>query len=322
MTRIAQTLLAAAAGLVLAAGAQAQTVGIATLPPGSILNTQGTVIGKVVQDATKLKTRILPFGGDSAMIDAVNGGQSEFLVIDIGEITAALLGKEAYEGKPRPNLRAALMYNRFPMGIFVRKDSPMQKIEDLKGKRYPTGWAAHASVRLHSLAMLATGNLSEKDIVPFPTVNVIRGADDFKSGKVDAALFAVGGPKVAEVAAGVGGVRFLQMNDDPAAIARIKAVRPDYYIMEVPPLPHYVGVEKPTKVLGNDVLVGVGTHVSDEVVYEFVKAVHGNKAALAAGHPSFNTFDPAQTSKQFSALQYHPGAIKFYKEIGIWPAGK
>ena len=35
--------------------ASAQTVGFATLPPGSILHAQASVIAKVVQDNTKLR---------------------------------------------------------------------------------------------------------------------------------------------------------------------------------------------------------------------------------------------------------------------------
>ena len=36
------------------------------------------------------------------------------------------------------------------------------------------------------------------------------------------------------------------------------------------------------------------------------------------GHPSFNGFNKALMGKQFSQAKYHPGAIKFYKEVGIW----
>ena len=43
---------AAAAALACAGAASAQTVGFATLQPGSLLNAQASVIAKVVQDHT------------------------------------------------------------------------------------------------------------------------------------------------------------------------------------------------------------------------------------------------------------------------------
>jgi len=67
-----------------------------------------------------------------------------------------------------------------------------------------------------------------------------------------------------------------------------------------------------------DVVVGVGAHVSDEVVYEFVKAVYGSKKDLVAGHPNFNAFQEKSSGKAQPNLPHHPGAIKFYKETGIW----
>ena len=58
--------------------------------------------------------------------------------------------------------------------------------------------------------------------------------------------------------------------------------------------------------------------MSDEVAYKVAKAVYENKKLLAQGHPTFRGFNPKTASKQFSVLKYHPGAIKFYKEVGIW----
>jgi hypothetical protein len=34
--------------------------------------------------------------------------------------------------------------------------------------------------------------------------------------------------------------------------------------------------------------------------------------------PPFRLFDPKTMSKDLGALQYHPGAVKFYREAGIW----
>jgi TRAP-type uncharacterized transport system substrate-binding protein len=56
----------------------------------------------------------------------------------------------------------------------------------------------------------------------------------------------------------------------------------------------------------------------DDLVYKVVKTAYENKAALVSGHPSFNAFTQQGMAVPHERLQYHPAAIKFYKEIGIW----
>jgi TRAP-type uncharacterized transport system substrate-binding protein len=54
------------------------------------------------------------------------------------------------------------------------------------------------------------------------------------------------------------------------------------------------------------------------VVKQFVEAIQKNKKDLVAGHPNFNLFDPAGAGKVQPRLQYHPAAIQYFKEAGIW----
>jgi hypothetical protein len=149
-------------------------------------------------------------------------------------------------------------------------------------------------------------------------VNVVRAADDFKAGKLDLLFFAVGAPKVQEVAAAVGGLRVLPMNPLPDSEKRMKSVRSEYYFSTVNPAPHIAGIDKPSPVQTIDVVIGVGAHVPDAVVHQFVKAMRENKKALAAGHPNFNRFDETEAGKQQPSLPHHPAAIKYFREVGIW----
>ena len=197
-----------AAGLAVAAfatAAVAQTVSFATLPPGSILHAQASVIARVVQDHSKLQVRVVGYGGDAPILDAVNTQKADFLLLDVGE-----------------------------------------------------------------------------------------------------------------VAASVGGLRLLPMNALPDSEARMKKVRPEYYFSTVNPAPHIAGVDKPSPVQTIDVVVGVGAHVADDVVYQFVKAMRENKKDLVAGHPNFNQFDETHSGKVQPSLPHHPAAIKYFKEVGIW----
>ena len=306
------------ASLLISGAVAAQTISIATLPPGAITNVQGQVMAKVVQGKTDLKTRVVPIGGAIGQFTAVDSGQAEFSIWEVNGVTAATQGWDHYKGQVRPNLRVAARLMAFPIGIMVNKDSNIRSITDLKGKRMPTGYTADPDLGTHLQAILLTSNVTYKDLKSVPTTGLIRGADDFKAGKTVGAQFAVGAPKVNEVNAAVGGIRFLNLNNDAGANKRIRDLRPDYFLMTVKPNPRFVGIEKPTTVLGVHLTLITGAGVKDDVVYKFVKALHDNKPELAKGHPSFNGFAPKMMAPKFAIAKYHPGAIKFYKEAGVW----
>ncbi len=298
--------------------ATAQTVGFATLPPGSILHAQASVIAKVVQDNSKLQVRVIGYGGDTGILEAVGSKKDDFWLLDVGESADAMHGRNTWKGNPKPNLRTGITMYGFQMAFWVRKDSPIQSIADLKGKRVPSEWVQQTGVLPHTTAVLAAGGITYNDVVKMPVVNVVRAADDFKAGKLDLLFFAVGAPKVAEVAASVGGLRLLPMNAFPDSEARMKKVRPEYYFSTVNPAPHIAGVDKPSPVQTIDVVVGVGAHVPDAVVYQFVKAMRENKKSLVAGHPNFSQFDEKRAGKAQPSLPHHPGAIKYFKEANVW----
>jgi uncharacterized protein len=307
-----------AAMLAFATGASAQTVGFATLPPGAILHAQASVIAKVVQDHSKLQVRVVGYGGDTGILEAVASKKSDFWLLDVGESADAYKGVGTWKGNAKPNLRTAITMYGFQMAFWVKKDSNINTISDLKGKRVPSDWVQQTGVIPHTTAVLAAGGIGYKDVVKVPEVNVVRAADDFKAGKIDLLFFAVGAPKVAEVAAAVGGLRLLPMNPLPDSEKRMKSVRPEYYYSTVNPAPHIAGIDKPSPVQTIDVVVGVGAHVADEIVYQFVKAMRENKKGLVEGHPNFNAFDEKDAGKPQPSIPHHPGAIKYFKEAGIW----
>src|SRR5258707_13861687 len=314
---IFKTLTALGAAAFCGAALAQQTVGFATLQPGRLLNAQAWVIAKVVQDNTKLQVRVIGHGGDTGIIDAVNSKQADFLLLDVGEPAEAMKGENVWKGNPKPNIRNAMSLFGFQMAFWVRKDSPLQTISDLKGRKVPSDWVQQTSVITHLNALLAAGGISINDVQKVPTVNVIRASEDFKSGRIDVFFFAVGAPKVQEIAAAVGGLRVLSMEILPDSEPRMKNIRPEYYFSTVNPAPHIAGIDKPTKVQTIDFIIGVGTHVADEVVRDFVKAVEENKKDLVAGHPNFNAFDPKQAGKRQPRLPFHAAAEKYWKDAGL-----
>jgi TRAP transporter TAXI family solute receptor len=306
-----------AAAVAFAVPAGAQTVAISTLPPGAINNVQAQALARVVQDNAGLQMRVLTFNAAQAIVGAVQTRQAEFAFTSNDEVGVAVTGRDEYEGRRMGDLRMAATLLPFSVGIFVRADSDIRTVADLKGKRFATGWDGFRQGIALSNAVLASAGLSLNDVVGVPGTNLIRAADDFKAGKTDGAVFAVGAPKVAEINAAFP-VRFIPMDTSPAAVARVSAVREQYGVSVVNPSPALVGISEPTPLLAYNIVLVVHKDVSDDVVYRTVKALHAHKDALAAGHPSFGGMNPADMGKPQPGLTYHPGAVRFYREAGIW----
>ena len=58
--------------------------------------------------------------------------------------------------------------------------------------------------------------------------------------------------------------------------------------------------------------------VDDKTVYDFTKILYEHQADVAEIHPAGKAINPKNVVKH-TGTPFHPGAIRYYKDIGIWP---
>ena len=309
-------ILSITAAALFAAGAQAQVLGFGSAPQGSIGYNMSAAIARVMSESAGIQSRVQPYSGSSAVLPLVNSGELDLAVCNVLEIEEAATGSGPYQGRKQSNLRVLGVIFPLYSSIFVRKDSPIKTLSELRGKRLPYGYSAQVTLERIVDAIIATGGLTRKDIVQVLVPNVVRGADDFIEGKTDGGFFALGAAKVSEVDKTVGGIRYLPLPDDPKSVAAMKKIMPYAYIKLVKPSPAFVGLDGPTNLMAYDYLVAVGAHVKDDTVYRIAKAMYENKPKLAESLRAFNGWDPATIDKEMPA-PFHPGSLKFFKEKGM-----
>ena len=61
-------------------------------------------------------------------------------------------------------------------------------------------------------------------------------------------------------------------------------------------------------------------NVGEETVYQFTKILYENRAEVVKRHPAGRAINPKNIVKD-TGTPFHPGAIRYFKEIGIWPEG-
>ncbi len=311
---VAAGLALATLGAAVSSPASAQTYGVATMQPGTLNYTSGSAIAKVMQQSLNLQTRVQPNAGESTLLPLVNGGEADLGIANVAEVV------DAYEGRARAGkqekLRVLAVIHPIRVAFFVRKDSGIKTVADLKGKRVPLGFSAMGTIDAIVKAKLASAGLTEKDVKPVMVPNVVRSADDFLSGAADAFEFALGAGKVSEVDASVGGIRAVGVPDTPEALAAMRKIWPYVYITTVNPRPGLVAVAEPTKIFSYDNLLVVGAHVKDDVAYKILDTLFKNKAELVATAPWLVELNPANAYKKY-AVPYHPAAVKWFADNKI-----
>jgi TRAP transporter TAXI family solute receptor len=305
------TALAGFAVLALGSGAAtAQTFGFATMQPGTLNHTSASAVGKVLKDKAGMNVVVQPTAGESVMIPLVARGEAEFGIANIFEVEAAKA--------KNPDLRLIGSLHPLRGAFWVRKDTTMKTIADLKGKKVGLGYSAMRTLDPMVKAIMATGGLTEKDVTPVLIPNVIRGADDFTSGTADMFFFAFGAAKVREVDATVGGIRALEIPESGMAAA--KKILPEGYLSKAVPNGFFVGVDHPMGVYTWDNMIFTNAKVSDDVVYKLVDTLEKNKADLVAIQPALREFSAAELYKSYD-IPYHPGALKYFMEHNLKAKG-
>ena len=309
-----------AAGALLSGAALAQNaVGIATSSAGSFYHTMGSVMAATLAEKNNIQMRVQPFASPNIHLPAINAGQIEFGLANIFEADLALGGKDFFKGRANPNLRLVSITAPLRTGIFVRKDSDIKSIADLKGKRIPWNYAQQNIIMPLMLTHFEAFGMTEKDFTTVPVPTVVRGADEFMAGRVDMFLFALGSAKTTEVDAAVGGIRALPLPSNPQSLASIKKHFSASYIETIKPRAGLAGVLEEMPIQAYDGVMLTHVNASEELVYNVTKALWENAEALAKGTPVLSDFKTATMAKKTDPVEYHAGAIKFYREKGVWP---
>lgn len=297
-----------------------KTYGFGTMEQGTASYANSAILAKIINDGKDFQVSVQPRGGPEQFFTLIDEGKMDFGISGALDSYFAATGAGSYQGRPLKNLViAGVMYDSL-LGMFVRKDSPYKSLADLKGKSVPTGWQGTPVIGIIMKAMFATEGLNYPDDVraySVPTVG--RAADDFAAGRVEASFFLMGAGKVSELDSTIG-VRWLSVRNTPEAIAAMGKFGPGLGVKRVEPGPARPGIVGPTNLGTLPQLLHTGVHVPDEVVYAMLKTIFDNVAELRKSPAAMRDIELESVARNFpSPIRYHPGAIKFFRDRGMWP---
>jgi TRAP transporter TAXI family solute receptor len=301
-----------------------EVLSIGTTPVGVSYNSIGNGLAKVISTNSSLKISVKPSNGVSAWGPQLNEGDIQLGVGSGPDLAWAFNGENGYQSTK--NMRLLVLGNYLSVtGAVVRKDSGIKSIADLKGKRVASDYPGSAIAQKILEATLKVNGLSWDDVkkVPIPTTSA--GIEALQDNRVDAAFaLTPTTPIIQQVhnAVGLKSINFLdnvspdKIKDVPQKVVeeitsvvpgvRLTAVKANGYIAE-----EGVGVEYPSELVAS-------SHLSDETVYTIMETLWAKYKELQPIHDWFKTWSPETMFDANPTVPYHPGAVKFFKDKGIW----
>jgi TRAP transporter TAXI family solute receptor len=311
-------LTAAALGIAAFVGtaATAQNVGIATSNPGSLFHNIGTAVANAA-NANGLNTTIQPATSPNQFIPFINSGGIEFGVANLQEVNYAITGEAWWNDVTNENLRIVGHLQPLVEAIFVRADSDIMTVADLKGLAMTDGYTAQNTILPQLSAFYATAGMTRDDVEQVSVASVVAGADAFMAGDTVGFIFAHGAGKVREADAAVGGLRGLGVDDSSdAALAAAREHWPTAFF-KVLPAGAMPGVLEDTTYIAFPQVVFTHAGASDEAVYQMTKAMYEQAAVMSETFPPMRAFNPAEMMGDNGISEFHLGALRFYEEIGL-----
>lgn len=248
--------------------------------------------------------------GSQENIRMIQSGTVQFGVAMTDVEEAAAKGTREFEGSPVDICHVIGGYTTM-LHMFVPADSDITSIEDLKGKKLAVSKGAMAQYYMPILLEAYGLTVDDVQITETALQDICDAVND---GNADFGVHITPytSSPIADLAA-TKGIRLLAL--DQEHIDKIVAEYP-YFFSCVIPAGTYTDIDVDTLVLGTRNNLVCARSVDEEIVYNVVKTIIEHQEDLADVHPQANQFNK-DNAVDGVLIDIHPGAEKYYKEIGL-----
>jgi TRAP transporter TAXI family solute receptor len=281
---------------------------------------QAVAIGNALKNKLGVNLRVLPGKNDVSRTVPLREGKVQFSANGVGGSYLAQEGVYEFGAKewgPQP-VRALIINNSDQLlSIVTAKDANILTPKDLKGKR--VAWVVGApSLNQNITAMLAFAGLTWADVKKVEFGGFGQAMEGIIANQVDAAFSSSISGQVFKIAASPRGLRYpVFAHSDKEGWARMKKVAPFFvptFGAEGAQLSSENKVESAS--YPYPVLMAYKA-VDPELAYSMTKAMVELFDEYKAGAPGNAGWDVKRQVFDW-VIPVHDGAIKYFKEKGLW----
>lgn len=254
-------------------------------------------------------------GGSVYNLNAIAQGELDMGVAQSDWQYHAYNGTSKFaDAGPNKDLRAVFSVHPEPFTVVARADSGIKNFQDLKGKRVNVGNPGSGQRGTMEVVMKKMGWTMED----FKLASELKSAEQSKAlcdNKIDAIVFTVGHPSGSIKEATTACDSVLVNVTGPEIDALI--AENDYYRKATIPGGMYRGTDEDTTTFGVGATFVSSAKVSEDVIYNVVKAVFEDFDQFKKLHPAFSVLKKEEMIKDGLSAPLHDGAKKYYKEAGL-----
>ena len=283
---------------------------LGTASPGGVYYIYGEELAHILTEKLGIAVNPLPTQGTVHNVKLVDSGGLQLGLITMGVGLQAWNGTGDWSnGKQFKNMRALFPMYDTPFQAAVLRRSGIASLAQLDKKRIGGGPRGGTSGTYVPEILKALGIAAE---ISHGSWNAML--TELLAGHDDAFLAVIGAPMPAvEEAEAKDPLTFISLS--PEQIEAIRKAMPEFSHSKIAAGTYHL-LEKDcvTVVVYN---FGIGrADLPDDLVYQLVKAVFENQPRLVKAHPAARDTLPQNAVKN-SFLPFHPGAARYYREIGI-----
>ena len=154
------------------------------------------------------------------------------------------------------------------------------------------------------------------------SLNATQGAavDQLADGSADAAFLGGAIPTSSIIqAASTFDVQYIPFEEE----TRLKLIEKyPFFHPAVIPVDTYKGLDEEFPCLNvGSMHVITSASQEDDLIYELTKTIWENREEIAAKHPAGKALNEKNITRD-TGIEYHPGALRFYQEIGLMESGE
>jgi TRAP transporter TAXI family solute receptor len=294
----------------LAAPAAADNVKMMTGPQGGSWIPLGGQLKDMWEKAIPGLTIQQSPGAGMANVRALEEGKADIGLSNSISAVDAIAGKPPFN-KPHKNVcNVATLYPQYYQ-LVVNADAGVDKIADLKGKSITTQQKGNTG-ELITKQLLEVNGIKYSDVkVSF--VGYTDSVNQMKDGH--AVAFGLNTQVPAGAIMDLAAARDIKLIDQSDSYDEMKKINPGYKMITIPK-GSYPKQDKDVKVIGFYTHVVVSCKMPADEVYTMTKTIAANTKTLATVAKAIGSLTPQGMGADIG-VPFHPGAAKYYKEVGV-----
>jgi hypothetical protein len=280
---------------------------------GGVYIVYGAGLADILTKKMKVAASAQSTAASVANMQLIRDGKADLAFTLADTAYDAVAGQNSFKPEEKVDARTiAVLYSNYTH-IVAKDGSGIRTVADLKDKRVSTGAAASGTEIIANRVLEAYGLDAATDIQR-ERLGVADSADALRDGKIDAFFWSGGLPtsQIADLANSTGLV-FLDHGD--AIQKLVDKYGPFYFPIKIPK-----GMYKndnDVTVSGVANLLVVPTSFDPAFVRAILETMFDSQAELATIHAEANNLK-LDSAVQGSPIEFHPGAIEFYRSKGVW----